>query len=366
MVFTKSKGFEILQNSFYILVLLFSVVLMGFKIHKSDFLSLWNRICYISVKMSIPGVKPEYKICNSNLAKEENEQNKNDNDEEESESDEEDFKDEDLNNDGQIQETLSKKKVDSKCLEIQMGKNGIKCGNFFVKNKTGKEINFENYLSKTPNIKLKNKKFPTVLIYHTHTSEGYFDVEKKTRTQDKTKNVVAVGNEIVQSLEKNGIKTIHDETVHDFPNYNGAYVRSAKTVKENLKKNPEIQIAIDIHRDSMGDNITGRVKPTFKTKIGQKAAQIMFVAGCGINKSLNFPNWERNLTLALNLQSVCEKCFPGLTREFLIKNSKYNQNLTPGSILIEIGSDANSIQEAKISAKMLGEAISIFLKRFLK
>lgn len=350
-----AKSTSILQNFFYIMVLIFSILLMAFKIYKSDFGSLWNRICNLSVKMSLPSVEKEYKVCSSEPAKDQ--ENNIDN-----ESDIDDDNDNNCIDDQQIKETFKEQK-NNNIIETQMGQKGIKCGNFYVKNKTGKEINFENYLSKTPKIKIKNKNSPLVLIYHTHTSEGYSEC---SRTQDKTKNVVSVGDEIVKTLESKGIKSIHDKSVHDFPKYNGAYNRSAETVKKNIKKKSDIQILIDIHRESMGDNITGRIKPTFKSKNGKKAAQIMFVSGCGINKSLNFPNWEKNLILALNLQNVCEKCFPGLTREFLIKNSKYNQNLNPGSILIEIGSDANSLDEAKTSARMLGESLAIFLKRFIK
>ena len=352
MVFIKPK--DILQNFFYIVVLTFSTLLMAFNIYKSDFSTLWNRICNLSVKMSLPSFSQE-KICNSAPTKEE-ENNIDDN--------ELDIDDDSNNytNNSPAQETFKEQK-NSNIIETQMGQKGLKCGNFYVKNKTGKEINFDNYLSKTPKIKIKNRNSPIVLIYHTHTSEGYSGC---SRTQDNTKNVVSVGDEIVKTLESKGIKSIHDISVHDFPKYDGAYNRSAETVKKNIKKKSDIQILIDIHRDSMGDNITGRIKPTFKSKNGKKAAQIMFVSGCGINKSLNFPNWEKNLILALNLQSVCERCFPGLTREFLIKNSKYNQNLNPGSILIEIGSDANSLDEAKIAARMLGESLAIFLKRFIK
>ncbi len=258
-----------------------------------------------------------------------------------------------------------------KITESQFGKSGIKCDNFYIKNITGKDINFDYYLSQKPIIKIKNKKKPLVLIYHTHTTERYLDDDVKIknyypRSHDNSKNVIAVGEEIVKALKQNGINSIHDSTVHDYPEFTGSYSRSAKTVRDLIKKYPEIQIEIDIHRDSINEAKRGRIKPTFKTKDGKKASQIMFVSGCGINKKLGFPNWEKNLILAMNIQRVCEKYFPGFTREMYFKNVRYNQNINAGSLLIEVGSEVNTVEESKRSGRMLGKAIAIFLNQYMK
>ena len=100
-----------------------------------------------------------------------------------------------------------------KITENQFGKSGIKCENFYIKNVTGKDINFDSYISQKPKIKIKNKNRPVVLIYHTHTTERYIDDDANinrsnysSRSKDNSKNVVAVGDEIVNSLKKNGIK----------------------------------------------------------------------------------------------------------------------------------------------------------------
>ena len=260
-----------------------------------------------------------------------------------------------------------------KITENQFGKSGIKCENFYIKNVTGKDINFDSYMSQKPKIKIKNKNRPVVLIYHTHTTERYIDDDANinrsnysSRSKDNSKNVVAVGDEIVNSLKKNGINSIHDCTVHDYPEYTGAYFRSAKTVRDIIKKNPEIQIEIDVHRDSINMDKRGKIKPTFKTKDGKKASQIMFISGCGMKKSLKFPNWEKNLILSMNLQKICEKNFPGFTRELFVKNVKYNQDINTGSLLVEVGSDVNTIEESKLAGRMLGESIAIFLKQYMK
>ena len=350
---------KIIKLLVYLFVLISSICLMSFKIYKYDFKNLLRVISNISVRMTIPSSKKseeiDVKMYELDYLNKEEFGN-----EELTEIDDETYKeiDKEINN--------QYKKKNNKVLEIQMGKSGIKCGNFYVKNKTGRNIDFEKYLSRNPKINIRNKKSPIVLIYHTHTTESYMGSSSDSRTQNKMKNIVSVGNEICKKLKEHGIEYIHDDTVHDYPNYNGAYTRSAKTLKEYIRKNPGLQLTIDLHRDSMGDNKSGKIKPVFITKSNKKSAQIMFVSGCGIDKSLNFPNWEKNLSLSLNLQNVCEKCFPGLTREFLIKNSRYNQNISPGSILIEVGSDANSLEEAKEAARMLGESLAIFLKRYLK
>ena len=283
-------------------------------------------------------------------------------------SDEKEYSSKKLNNE------KSKYESESRCEKItesQFGKSGIKCDNFYIKNITGKDINFDYYLSQKPSIKIKNKKKPIVLIYHTHTTERYIDSDVKIkdyypRSHDNSKNVIAVGEEIVKTLKQNGINAIHDSTVHDYPEFTGSYSRSAKTVRDLIKQYPEIQIEIDIHRDSINEEKRGRIKPTFKTKDGEKASQIMFVSGCGINKKLGFPNWEKNLILALNIQRICENYFPGFTREMYVKNVRYNQNINTGSLLIEVGSEVNTIEESKRSGRMLGKAISIFLNQYMK
>ncbi|MDR1364026.1 MAG: stage II sporulation protein P [Oscillospiraceae bacterium] len=243
---------------------------------------------------------------------------------------------------------------------IEISASGVKNGIFLAKNGTDREVDFNFYLNKFPDIKIKDKNHPLVLIYHTHTTESYLPTDNGTiskdfypRTCDAKGNVVAVGEEIVKALKANGIKSIHDTTMHDYPLYNGSYSRSETTIKKNLKKNPSIKITIDVHRDSMGD-----IKTIFK-KSGEKCAQIMMVSGSG------FPNWEKNLSLALAFQKNCETMFPGMTRALSLRNARYNQNLTTGSLLVEIGTDKNSISEAKRSGKILGESLAKFIEKLI-
>lgn len=249
-------------------------------------------------------------------------------------------------------------------IESQFGSAGIKYENFYVKNISGIEINIAEELSKRPDVHIKKSKDPQVLIYHTHTSEsylkkdeGFFYESYYPRSTDNSRNVTQVGEAIAKKLIENGIPTVHDMTYHDSPTYKGSYSRSYKTIMSNLEKYPSIQVTIDVHRDSMGDPDHGKVKPTFKLG-GNKAAQIMVVAGCDPNGSVGFPDWEYNLRLALRVQQKCESMFPGLTRPMLFGKFKYNMNLSRGSMLIEVGSDVNTLNEAIYSGTLVGEALS--------
>jgi stage II sporulation protein P len=368
MLCTKSRFLKISSSIFYSLIILFSIFVIAIKLYKLNWPKLLNKFCYFAVKISAPELC-EASHKNDFLDKFENSEQNQDYENNFQKYSQKDFQNENKSCFSDIPENFANYKI----LETQFGKSGTKCSNFYIKNKTGKNINFDKYFNKKPRISIKNKKKILVLIYHTHTSESY--IEKNTdiipknfnsRTQDNNKNIVAVGKKLAETLKKNGISVIHDTTVHDFPNYNGAYNRSAATIKKYINKYSQIPIIIDLHRDSIGDSKAGRIKPVFRAKNNKKAAQIMLVCGCGINKSLKFSHWEKNLSLALNLQNICEEKFPGLTRELIIKNVVYNQNLTPGATLIEVGSDVNTLEESNLAAQMLGESIFYFLKKFAK
>lgn len=261
-----------------------------------------------------------------------------------------------------------------KCTVIEKSINsgGTKCENFYVKNTTGCDINLNEYLNIKPSLKIRETSEPQVLIMHTHTSESYLPKDQGffyenfyPRSLDPNRNVTKVGQLIAQTLIKNGINTIHSTVYHDSPTYNGSYSRAAQTIKENLEKYPSIQMVIDIHRDSMGSKELGKIKPTFQYQ-NKKASQLMIISGCDPDGTGGFPNWEKNLSLALNLQKYCETMFPGITRPMKFAKVKYNEHLTPGSLLIEVGSDVNTVRESSYTGLMLGESISKLLNDLKK
>lgn len=250
-----------------------------------------------------------------------------------------------------------------KIIESHFGDSGLKFENFYVNNKSGIDLNIAEELSKKPDISIKKDGSPQVLIYHTHTCESFMDKDQGfyfesfyPRTEDKRFSVVRVGDAICESLKKAGIGSIHDTTCHDSPSFNGSYKRSAETIDRNLAEYPSIQVTIDIHRDTIGNNERGKIKPTFRVG-DKKAAQIMIMSGCDLDGSMNFSDWEFNLRFALRLQKSAETLYPGMTRSLFFGPVKYNMNKTHSSLLIEVGTEVNTLNEAVYSGTLIGNAL---------
>ena len=247
--------------------------------------------------------------------------------------------------------------LSGKVLEMQIMDSGTHDGSVYIKN-TNKSHSTDigQELKAIPAVKIKkgSSSGPQVLIYHTHTTEAYAD---DTRTTDKTRSVCAVGNEIAKQLQSAGISVIHDTTYHDYPAYDGSYDRSKVTIQNYLKKYPGIQVTLDIHRDAMHRSDGTKLKPT-AVVAGQKAAQIMIISGCDDTGSLGFPNWECNLRLALRFQKAISEEYPGLARPLSFCPRRYNEDLTKGSLLIEVGTEANTLDEATYSGTLVGKALA--------
>ena len=234
--------------------------------------------------------------------------------------------------------------------------------NVYLKNNTGTSIDIKSLLNKNLNIKITKNSSPQVLIMHTHTTETFMEKDEKyytedfnSRSRDNTKNMAKIGDIIAQKLNKNGIKTIHDKTQHDYPEYTGSYGRAAKTIEYYLNKYPSIKIVLDLHRDAVS---TDDGKAKLVTKIGGKnAAQVMLVMGSQTGGITGHPNWKENLSLAIKLQQTMEAKYPTLARPLMLASKKYNQNLSKGSLLIEFGTDVNTLDEACYSAELVGDSL---------
>lgn len=235
-----------------------------------------------------------------------------------------------------------------------------KCGQ--VNNKS--DIPNETLLSESrllPDFKLSDTDEPQVLIYHTHTTESYepfvrenMDDSFNYRTTDETKNMIMVGNAIQAELEAAGIGVIHVTTVHDYPSYNGSYGRSRESIVPILEQYPEIKVALDIHRDAIsGENFAAQ---PYVTIDGKEAAQIMIISGCD-DGTLDMPNYMKNFHFACALQQQFEGTYPGLTRPILFDYRHYNQDLTTGSLLIEVGSHGNTLEQAQYSGQLIGRSL---------
>ncbi len=219
-----------------------------------------------------------------------------------------------------------------------------------------------NESKKRPQFVIETYSEPQVLIMHTHTTESYepyereyFDKSFGYRTTDSEKNMVMVGDAITEQLENMGIVTIHDTTIHDYPSYNGSYERSAETVKSILKEYPSIKIVLDIHRDAISSE--GTLAQPVTEVDGKKAAQVMIISGCD-DGTMNMPDYMYNFRFASMLQQQMESDYNGLTRPILFDYRKYNQDLTTGSLLIEVGSHGNTLEQAEYSGELIGKSLS--------
>lgn len=202
---------------------------------------------------------------------------------------------------------------------------------------------------------------PTVLIYHTHTSESFlpaadwYDKNYPLRNSDPSKSIVAVGDAICEALAERGISSVHDCTVHDDP-YTGSYYRSEETILEALRKYPSIRLVIDIHRDGIG-NGDGTLPAPVATIDGKSAAQFMIISCCE-SELFDMPDYLENFKLACLIQNCAEKRYPTLARPILFDYRNYNQSLSPGALLIEVGSHGNSLEEAVYSGELLGNVLA--------
>ncbi|MEE1011190.1 MAG: stage II sporulation protein P [Acutalibacteraceae bacterium] len=243
--------------------------------------------------------------------------------------------------------------------------------NVCVKNTTEtKSLDIKSILASPLELSI-NKSKPAVLIFHSHTSEGYEMIERNwyaqdyiARSNDESRNIVRVGTEIADYLTDAGYTVIHDKTIHD-NSYNDSYPSSRKTVEKHLEEHPEIQIVLDIHRDSVTQNNGDKIKFTSEIN-GKKAAQLMIITGAQEGKVEDFPDWEYNLRFALQLQKKCETMFPGLMRPVLFSQRKYNMDMTRFSLLIEMGSEANTLEEACYSGRMLAVALASLMDEYIK
>lgn len=243
----------------------------------------------------------------------------------------------------------------------------INTGYGFIRNQT--KVGSDNLLDKLKSandVTLNIDDKPQVLLFSTHATESFetrarnfYDNRYNSRSTDNDKNVTSIEDKIATKLRNNGINVIVDKTQHDYPSYNGSYNRSAVTINNYLKQYPNIKIILDIHRDAIERENGERVKPVAMID-GKKAAQIMIISGCD-DGTMNFPNWVQNLKFAVALQNKMESKYPSLTRPIFLCYRRYNMHITPGSLLIEFGTNSNSLEEVQYSGELMGQALSELL-----
>ena len=192
---------------------------------------------------------------------------------------------------------------------------------------------------------------PQVLIVHTHGSEAYtmpkgqeYAPTGTCRTADNSVNMIRVGDEIAAVLSSYGISVLHDRVLYDDPAYDGAYERAADAIRGYLEKYPTLSFVLDVHRDAIEDKAGHQYKVI--TREDPRCAQISFVMGS------NNDHWLENVKLAVAGQQRLTDTSPTLMRPMTLRNSNYNQHLTTGSMLVEIGTAGNSLSEALRAAQL--------------
>ena len=201
---------------------------------------------------------------------------------------------------------------------------------------------------------------PQILIYHTHSQESY----KDSIPGDKSTSIVAVGEYLAQLLsEQYGIEVLHHKGEYDVVDHAKAYSTAKPAIEKILKENPTIEVVIDLHRDGVaeGTHLVTEIN-------GKPTAQIMFFNGLsrttaqGQLSYLDNPYIEDNLAISFQMQLAAEEYFPDLARRIYLKGYRYNMHLCPKSMLIEVGAQTNSFEEARNAM----EPLAILLAKVLK
>ena len=232
-------------------------------------------------------------------------------------------------------------------------------GGLYLYNRTGESVDLAAAAEAAVNITL-SEEGPQILIVHTHATEAYtpdgtdvYTASDQSRTLEEEDNMLRVGDEMERVFTEMGLSVVHDRTLHDYPQYNGAYTRSARTVEDYLEQYPSIKIVLDVHRDALvGED--GTVYKAVTTIDGVDTAQVMLVIGHGQDGSN--PHWMENLTLACKLQTGMNTLYPTLARPMAFRASSYNQELSTGSLLVEVGTHGNTLQEALAGARLFARA----------
>ena len=248
--------------------------------------------------------------------------------------------------------------VVAKTMGVSSGVNYLRAGDLYVANRAQKQVDAAALAGQKPDFSLTDG--PQILILHSHGSEAYTPRgEEDTylpsdpyRTTDLGHNVVRVGEEMAQVFRTAGFSVIHDTNLYDYPSYNGAYDRSLEATQRWLTQFPTLKVILDVHRDALGDEQT--VYKAVSQQGKETAAQVMLVVGTD-NGGFH-PLWQENLSFALQLQRHMLDDHGTLARPIVLRSSRFNQQLSVGSVLVEVGSHGNTLDEALLGARLFAQS----------
>lgn len=242
-----------------------------------------------------------------------------------------------------------------------VSENGI-----YIYNYTDYALDIAQLEADSPKLNLSESEGPQILIYHSHTTEAYtmdgtdvYEESDTSRTTDPNFNMIRIGEEMKQVFEAAGLEVVHDDTLYDYPVYTGSYGRSAEGVAAMLKKYPTIRLVLDVHRDALA----GSDGTVYKTVAGtvEHCAQVMMVVGSDAGGQTH-DTWRQNLSLAVGLQRAVSGQYGTLIRPIVLRSSRFNQQMSTGAILVEVGSHGNTLQEAITAARLFARTVAEYVK----
>ncbi len=202
---------------------------------------------------------------------------------------------------------------------------------------------------------------PQILIVHTHGTESFardgtepYTETGTAHTTDAGYSVIRLGDEIARIFGEMGLSVLHDTTLYDYPAYDGAYDRARAGIEAVLAEHPTVQMVLDVHRDALVGADGTVYKPVLEVD-GVKTAQVMLLVGTD-DAGAYFPDWTEHLALAMQLQRQMDALWPDLARPITLRTARFNQQLTKGSLLVEIGSHGNTLDEALAGARLFARA----------
>lgn len=242
------------------------------------------------------------------------------------------------------------------------------CGKVYISNSTKYTLSNEELLK--PFAAELTGEAPQILILHSHGSEAYTPAAADgivwsgdCRTTDTRYNVVRMGDAMAEVFGQAGISVLHDRTLYDYPEYAGAYDRSLAAIDQYLKEYPSIRFVLDVHRDAIETADGSQVKVISEIDGQGTASQLTLVVGSD-GGGLSHPDWMENLRLAVAIQDQTLTDYPTLMRPLLLRNSRYNQHATTGSLLVEVGTAGNAPEEAELAARLFaGEMVMVLNER---
>ena len=238
------------------------------------------------------------------------------------------------------------------------------CGKVYISNSTKYTLSNEELLK--PFAAELTGEAPQILILHSHGSEAYTPAADdgivwsgECRTTDTRYNVVRMGDAMAEVFGQAGISVLHDRTLYDYPEYAGSYDRSLAAIDRYLKEYPSIRFVLDVHRDAIETSSGSQVKVISEIDGQGTASQLTLVVGSD-GGGLSHPDWMENLRLAVAIQEQALTDYPTLMRPLLLRNSRYNQHATTGSLLVEVGTAGNAPEEAELAARLFaGEMVTV-------